>query len=85
MHHLLTSALPHQVISCLYSGDDFVLQCAMPVRVMKMIGVNYLIATNAAGGLNESYNVGDIVVIKDHVNFMGFAGVNPLRGPNDER
>ncbi|XP_021929389.1 purine nucleoside phosphorylase isoform X2 [Zootermopsis nevadensis] len=60
-------------------------KCAMPVRVMKMIGVNYLIATNAAGGLNESYNVGDIVVIKDHVNFMGFAGVNPLRGPNDER
>ncbi|PNF27771.1 Purine nucleoside phosphorylase [Cryptotermes secundus] len=60
-------------------------KCAMPVRVMKMVGVKYLIATNAAGGLNEKYKVGDIMVIKDHVNFMGFAGVNPLRGPNDER
>jgi purine-nucleoside phosphorylase len=57
----------------------------MPVRVMKMVGVKYLIATNAAGGLNEKYKVGDIMVIKDHVNFMGLAGVNPLRGPNDER
>jgi purine-nucleoside phosphorylase len=57
----------------------------MPVRVMKMVGVKYLIATNAAGGLNDKYKVGDIMLIKDHVNFMGFAGVNPLRGPNDER
>jgi hypothetical protein len=63
----------------------FLLQCAMPIRVMKMIGVNHLIATNAAGGLNEKYKVGDIMIIKDHVNFLGFAGVNPLRGPNDER
>ncbi|XP_069701286.1 purine nucleoside phosphorylase [Periplaneta americana] len=60
-------------------------KCAMPVRVMKLVGVDYLIATNAAGGLHENYKVGDIMIIKDHVNFMGFAGVNPLRGPNDER
>jgi purine-nucleoside phosphorylase len=52
---------------------------------MKMVGVNYLIVTNAAGGLNESYKVGDFMVIKDHVSLMGFAGVNPLRGPNDDR
>lgn len=57
----------------------------MPVRVMKLIGVTHLIVTNAAGGLNEKYSVGDIMLIKDHFNHMGLCGWNPLRGPNDER
>jgi hypothetical protein len=57
----------------------------MPVRVMKLIGVTHLIVTNAAGGLNSSYNPGDIMLMKDHVNIMGFAGNNPLQGPNDDR
>lgn len=60
-------------------------KCAMPVRVMKLVGVTHLIATNAAGGLNPSYKVGDIMFVKDHINMMGFAGNNPLMGPNDER
>ncbi|XP_031637564.1 purine nucleoside phosphorylase-like isoform X2 [Contarinia nasturtii] len=60
-------------------------KCCMPIRVMKLIGCQYLIATNAAGGLNEKYNVGDIVIVKDHINLMGFAGNNPLQGPNDTR
>lgn len=60
-------------------------QCAMPVRVMKLVGVTHLIATNAAGGLNPTYKVGDIMMVKDHVNMMGFAGNNPLQGPNDDR
>lgn len=41
--------------------------------------------TNAAGGLNPKYKVGDIMFVKDHINIMGFAGNNPLQGPNDER
>lgn len=57
----------------------------MPVRVMKLVGVSHLLATNAAGGLNPNYNVGDIMILKDHVNVMGFAGNNPLQGPNDSR
>lgn len=52
---------------------------------MKMMGINTLFVTNAAGGINPSYNVGDIMIIKDHVNLAGFAGVNPLVGVNDER
>jgi purine-nucleoside phosphorylase len=52
---------------------------------MKELGIDYLIATNAAGGINEKFEVGDIMIIKDHINFLGIAGINPLRGPNDER
>lgn len=41
--------------------------------------------TNAAGGLNQDYKVGDVMIIKDHINMPGFAGINPLAGPNDDR
>jgi purine-nucleoside phosphorylase len=53
---------------------------SFPVRVMKELGVQTLIVTNAAGGINESYQVGDLMVISDHLN-MTFR--NPLIGPND--
>ncbi|XP_013777224.1 purine nucleoside phosphorylase-like isoform X2 [Limulus polyphemus] len=67
-----------------YEGYS-VWKCAMPVRVMKLIGVKTLIVTNAAGGLNRNFTVGDIMFIKDHINFPGFGGDNPLRGRNDDR
>ncbi|KAI7687014.1 hypothetical protein SSS_08249 [Sarcoptes scabiei] len=60
-------------------------RCTLPVRVMRALGVKTLIVTNAAGGLNDDYNVSDIMIIKDHVFFPGFSGNNPLRGPNDQR
>ncbi|OQR74259.1 purine nucleoside phosphorylase-like [Tropilaelaps mercedesae] len=60
-------------------------KCAMPVRLMKLIGVEILVVTNAAGGINTSYKMGDIMVIKDQINFPGLTGRNPLSGPNDER
>uniref|UniRef100_A0A3P9BEX3 Purine nucleoside phosphorylase n=1 Tax=Maylandia zebra TaxID=106582 RepID=A0A3P9BEX3_9CICH len=56
-----------------------------PVRVFYLLGVSTLIVTNAAGGLNDTYSVGDIMLIKDHINMPGFAGQNPLCGHNDER
>jgi len=57
---------------------------AMPVRVMKLIGVEHLLVTNAGGGLNNMFTVGDIMVLKDHINLPGFACQHPLRGPNDD-
>ncbi|OWR52690.1 Purine nucleoside phosphorylase [Danaus plexippus plexippus] len=60
-------------------------KCCLPVRVMKLLGVKALIATNAAGGLNPNYKIGDVMIVRDHINMMGFAGNNPLHGPNDER
>lgn len=57
-------------------------EVTFPVRVMKFLGINKLIVSNASGGVNPAYRVGDIVIIKDHINF---APEHPLRGINDER
>lgn len=55
---------------------------SFPVRVMKELGVEKLIVTNAAGGINENYQVGDLMVISDHLNLTYR---NPLIGPNDSQ
>jgi purine-nucleoside phosphorylase len=55
----------------------------LPVRVMRTLGVETLIVTNAAGGLNPQFAPGDLMLITDHLNLIGMAGLNPLRGPND--
>lgn len=55
----------------------------LPVRVMRSLGIDTLVVTNAAGGLNPTFRAGDLMLITDHINFVGMAGVNPLRGPND--
>ncbi|CAZ86073.1 unnamed protein product [Tuber melanosporum] len=55
-----------------------------PMRVMKLLGIHTVIVTNAAGGLNSEFSVGDIMVLNDHINFPGLAGQHPLRGPNEE-
>lgn len=54
-------------------------EITLPVRVMKRLGIKLLVASNAAGGLNPEFNAGEIMIIKDHINFMG---TNPLIGPN---
>jgi purine-nucleoside phosphorylase len=59
-------------------------QITLPIRVMGLLGIRTLIVTNAAGGLNESFRAGDLMLIRDHLNLLGMAGANPLRGPNDD-
>lgn len=52
---------------------------------MAHLGVKTLVVTNAAGGLRQDWNVGDIMIIQDHINLPGMTGESPLRGLNDER
>jgi purine-nucleoside phosphorylase len=54
----------------------------LPVRVMQRLGVEILIVTNAAGAVNPGFQPGDLMLITDHINLIGMAGLTPLRGPN---
>lgn len=59
-------------------------ETTFPVRVMQRMGVHTLILTNAAGGVNPAFHVGDLMLVQDHINFVGMAGHSPLAGPNLE-
>jgi purine-nucleoside phosphorylase len=85
--NLVIGALGHVPVACmqgrvhLYEGHS-ARDVVVPVRALGRFGVKGLILTNAAGGINETYNQGCLVVLRDHINLQG---VNPLIGPNDER
>jgi purine-nucleoside phosphorylase len=59
-------------------------QVTLPVRVMQRLGIEILIVTNAAGGVNPDFAPGDLMLITDHLNLLGMTGANPLHGPNLE-
>lgn len=57
-------------------------QVTLPARVMARMGIEILIVTNAAGGVNPDFAPGDVMLITDNLNLMGMTGANPLMGPN---
>ncbi len=57
-------------------------EVTFPERVMKLMNINKLIVSNASGGVNPNFKIGDVMIITDHINFFP---EHPLRGPNDER
>ena len=57
-------------------------QVTFPMRVLGRLGLETVILTNAAGGIREGYEIGSLVAISDHINYLGF---NPLIGPNEAR
>ncbi len=64
-----------------YEGHSMA-SLGLPVRAMQRLGVEILIVTNAAGAVNPEYDPGDLMLITDHINLIGMAGLSPLRGPN---
>jgi len=84
---LLAGTLAEKPVLCMqgrlhhYEGHSFA-QTIFPVRVLRLLGVQTLIVTNAAGGINTGFAVGDIMVIEDHINLMGG---NPLAGLQEPR
>jgi purine-nucleoside phosphorylase len=64
-----------------YEGHP-ITQIGLPIRVMQRVGVEILVITNAAGAVNPEFEPGELMLIEDHINLLGMAGQNPLRGPN---
>jgi purine-nucleoside phosphorylase len=66
-----------------YEGHNLA-DIVYPVRLLKALGCDILVLSNAAGGMRSDWHLGDLMVIDDHINLPGLAGVSPLLGPNDE-
>jgi len=85
---LPTSELPHWPTSTVEGGRAHFYEgypmpmIGLPIRVMRRLGAEILIVTNAAGAVNTGFEPGDLMLIIDHINLVGMTGLSPLRGPN---
>jgi purine-nucleoside phosphorylase len=84
---LVIGELENQVVLVMQGRSHFyegypITQIGLPIRVMKRLGIDTLIVTNAAGAVNPEFVPGDLMMLTDHLNLLGMAGENPLRGPN---
>ncbi|XP_017040605.1 purine nucleoside phosphorylase [Drosophila ficusphila] len=59
--------------------------CSLPVRVMQLCGVKTIMLTSEAAAVNQQYELGDIMLVEDHINIVGMMQQTPLEGPNDPR
>jgi purine-nucleoside phosphorylase len=57
-------------------------EVTLPIRVMQRLGIEIIVLTNAAGGVNQKFSAGDVMLITDHIGMVTMTGLNPLRGPN---
>ena len=64
-----------------YEGHSMA-KIGLPIRVMQKLGIEMLIVTNAAGAVDPEFEPGELMLITDHINYIGMAGLTPLRGPN---
>jgi purine-nucleoside phosphorylase len=66
-----------------YEGHEM-WQVTFPVRVARAMGADVMMVTNVCGGINREFQVGDVMLMTDHINLPGLSGHNPLMGPNDD-
>ncbi len=78
-----TQVLVQQGRAHFYEGYSMA-EVTLPIRVMKRLGIETVILTNAAGAIHPEFEPGDVMLITDHLSLMGMTGFNPLRGPNLE-
>jgi len=84
---LVIGELEDQIVLVMQGRTHFyegypIAKIGLPIRVMKRLGIEILIITNAAGAVNPDFSPGDLMMLTDHLNLLGMAGQNPLRGPN---
>jgi len=82
LEKLLVALLLRCKVVIIITKDTAFLMSFFPVRVFKLMNIDKLVVTNAAGGIGKMLEPGDLMIIRDHINLMG---TNPLIGPNDER
>lgn len=85
--HLVFGSLENQQVVVMQGRSHYyegysMSRIGLPVRVMQRLGIEILIVTNAAGAVNPEFTPGELMLITDHLNLIGMAGLNPLRGPN---